>query len=941
MSRLICGFLLVSFVMAVYPCSDLMAAITGKISGKVIDTGTGDPLPGANVIIVGTNLGTSSDLAGDYYIANLPVGQYSVKATMMGFSTVTVTEVQVRPNRTTEVNFKLKMTVIEGEEVVITAERPLIEKDNTSSVVILSSNEIISQPTTDFVQVLTTLPSINYEGGEMKFRGGTLDQVAFMIDGTRARNPMDHSPYTNINLSSIQELEVITGSFNAEYGEAMSGVVNVITKDGSDDYELFIDTRYTPPGVKHWGESIYDRSTPLYWENSHARHLEWWIENTDMWVDPNGIYGYDPKCDWTPEQAYENYLNTHKPLTKYTEIPTYQTEVSLGGPVPFIKNLHFFTTAKYRSEAPILGNSYRDKGQFFDGTIKLSYRLSSNMKLGLSGFWGTEETSWGIGWIDSWYMQRFGLNSRYAYYDYAGLPETRTNGQALTFGHVINPNTMYEIKINRVYAKRKVWPFPDDPIGWSATEATYDYLRAVDSLGYAIAGGYANNVGYHTLGYYYRYDDENTEWNISGFLGSQLNKFLYVKSGFEFTYYNLDHLNNAKFPDRADDQVYNPYQGALYAQNKLEFGGLIMNLGLRFDFYNPNDFIYTELFDPINSPKVKTKVFTQLSPRLGISHPIDVKTVLHFSYGHFFQRSTFGDYGEGNDNWNQQGSLTTFIISDTEFPWVLGNREIRPMKTVAYEVGIERNFADLFLVDITGYYKDIRNTIRTTTIETPFGIYTTNGNGNYADVRGVEFSLRKIPAMMNYGAIWGYLNFTTQLGIYGSSGDPSIIRYDGTVRYPASGDVIAHNNPRLKAGLFYQTPKTWDLLAGILNDITMSVNYEAVYPNEKIRSDYFLYGGKKYLRSADKNANFRLKKQVSLMDGKIQINPYIEIHNVFNDKWLNLYTFENASFEDQQKFVDSDFDFIPSYDMSGAPILAAAKYRNLPRSVLFGATFEF
>lgn len=928
-------------LVSAFPPGDSLAATRGKISGKVTVGKSGEPLPGANIIIVGTNLGTASDLSGDYFIANLPAGVYSVKTMMMGFSTMTVKDVLVRPNRTTEVNFTLEETVIEGEEVVVTAERPLVEKDNTSSIIIMGSDEIVAQPTSDFTQVLTTLPSINVENGELKFRGGTLDQVAFMIDGTRARNPMNHSPYTNINLSSIQELEVITGSFNAEYGEAMSGVVNVITKEGGDNFELFIDTRYTPPGKKHWGPATYDLSTPMYWENSHAKHLEWWIENSDMWVDPNGVYGYDPTCDWTPEQAYQNYLDTHKPLTNYTEIPTYQTEVSLGGPVPFTKNLHFYTTTKYRSEAPLIGNAYRDKGEFFDGTFKLSYKISPSTKLCLAGFWGNEKTSWGIGWIDTWYMQRFGLNSRYAYYDYAGLPETRTNGQTLTFSNVLSPNTMYEIRVNRVFAKRKVWPFPDDPIGWSATEATYDYLRAVDSLGYAIQGGYSNAIGHHTLGYYSRYDDENTEWNMSGYLGSQFNKYLYLKSGFEFTFYNLDHYNHAKFPDRTDDNVYNPYQGAIYAQNKLEFGGLIMNLGFRFDFYNPNDYNYEDLFNPLNSEKKKTKIFTQLSPRLGISHPIDEKTVLHFSYGHFFQRSTFGDYGEGNDDWNQQGSLTTFVIDGTTFPGVLGNRSIKPMKTVAYEVGIERNFAENFLLDITGFYKDIRNTIRTVTIETPYGIYTTNGNGNYADVRGVEFSLRKTPSMTKFGAFWGYVNFTAQIGIWGSSGDPNVIRYDGTIRYPSSGDFIAHNNPRLKMGLFYQTPSTWNSIAGIFKDITMSLNFEASYPNEKLRQDYFLYGGKKYLRPADKNTNFRMKKQISLMDGAIRLNPYLEVHNLFNEKWLNLGTFENASFEDQQQFVDTDFDFIPFYDMNGAPILPGAKYRNLPRAVLFGATFDF
>lgn len=919
----------------------LQAATWGKISGKITDARSREPLLGANVIIVESHLGAVTDLSGDYFIANVPTGVYQLKVSMVGYKGVTAKEVVVRINRTTEINFSLEQSVIAGEDIVITAERPLVEKDNTSSNMILASQEIISRPTTEFMDVLTTLPSINVEDGVLKFRGGTLDQVAFMIDGTRAQNPMNHSPYTNINLSSIAEVEVITGSFNAEYGEAMSGVVNVVTKEGSDRYSLFIDSRYTPPGKRHWGDALYDLSSDLYWENSHARHLQWWVENTDQWVDPAGAYGYDPSCNWTPEQAWNNYLKTHQPLTDYTKRPSYQTEISFGGPVPMVKGLSFFATGKLRSQAPVMGNAYRDEGRFFDGTLKLSYQLAPSMKVTFSGFGGKEESCWGMDWVDSWYSQRYGLNARYAYYDFAGLPTNSTDGQTLTFHHLISPKTMYEVKLNRVHAKRKTWTFPDDPVGWESTEAIYDYLRATDENGYAILGGYMNAIGYHTLGYYYRFDDDNTEYNLTGFLGSNINKYWYLKAGLDLSYYNLDHFNQSKAPNRRDDRTYNPWQGALYWQNKLEFGGLIMNAGLRFDFYNPNDYVYTNVFDPLNSDKKKTKIFTQLSPRLGISHPIDERTVLHFSYGHFFQRSSFGDYGEGNDSGDQQGSLTTFIIDGTNYPWVLGNREVRPLKTISYEVGLERNFADQFVIDITGYYKDIRNTIRTTTIESPYGIYTTNGNGNYADVRGVELSLRKVPSVGKLGAVWGYVNFTTQIGIYGSSGDPDVIRYDGTVRYPASGDVIAHNNPRLKAGISYQTPGGSGGVGRLLNKITMSLNFEAVYPNDKIRTDYFLYNGKRYMRSADKRTAFRLKKEIVLPAIHTRINPYLEAQNIFNNKWLNLQTFENASFADQEKFATSGFSYIPDRDMTGAPILAAAQYRNLPRVIMFGATVEF
>ncbi|MCF7802639.1 MAG: TonB-dependent receptor [Candidatus Marinimicrobia bacterium] len=914
----------------------------GKIAGTVTDAQTGDPLPGVNVVLTGTSMGAATDEQGDYFIANVPTGEYSLTITMIGYKRTTVKGVKVSMNLTTRIDVSLQQQALESNEVVVVAERPLVEKDKTSTVRIMGSEEIADRPTTNFQQILTSLPSINEENGEMKIRGGTLDEVAFMVDGARVRNPINHDPYTNINLSSIEEVEVITGSFNAEYGEALSGVVNVVTKEGGKDYSFFMDTRYTPPGKKHWGTSLYDRSTTLYWENTHARHQDWWIENTDQWVDNNGYYGYDPRNEWTPEEAYQNYLNTHQPLNNYTETPGYQTEISLGGPVPFSEDLSFFATGKYESEAPLFGNSYRSQGLFYDGNLKLTYKITPQMKINLSSFYGQEKTSWGVGGgPDYFYALNYGVSSRYAYFDFPGLPHSSTFGTTAKFSHTLSSQTLYDIKVSRVQANRSVTVFPEDSIGWQASDATRDNLRAVDSSGAPIPGGYKNRIGYHTTGYFYRYDDENQEWNVSGDLSSQVNKFWQIKTGFDYTYYILDHYNEAKYPTRYDDRIYRPYQGAGYFQNKLEFGGFIMNIGMRLDFYNPNDTVYTNPFDPLNAETKPTETFWQLSPRLGVSHPINEQTVLHFSYGHFFQRANFGDYGEGNSASGAQGSLTTFVVEGSDVPWVLGNRQLEPRKTVAFEVGLERNFFDMFLARSTLYYKDIRNTVRVTTIETPDGVYSTNGNGNYADVRGVELSLRKTPRPTPYGNLWGYLNFTTQRGIDGRSGDPVVRRYDGTVRYAPSGDYIVYNNPRLKAGIYYRTPRQMPFLSSILGEITFSLDYLSVFPNEHLRSDYFLFEGEKYLRPPDQNADLRMKKRFQIgSNNNIALSPYIEVRNVFNNKWIYLGAFESASRADQKKFVESDFEYLPDYKANGEPILDIGKYRNLPREILFGITVQ-
>jgi len=911
-------------------------AQSGKIAGRVTDADTGDPLPGVNVVVVGTTLGAATDTDGDYFIANLPTGTYGVRASFVGYQDVVITEIEVHTNRTTDVNISMEESTFEGDEVVVTAERPLVEVDNTTSLVRLESREVITRPTTEFLSVLTSLPSVNFENGQMLIRGGTLDQVAFVVDGARARNPLNHSPYTRINLSSIEDVEVITGSFNAEYGEAQSGVINVITKEGGPSYEFFLDQRYQPPGVRHWGVSMYDQSTDLFWENTHARHLEWWIEYPDMWVDPNGIPGSDPRSTWTPEQAYENYLATHQPLTDYENTPTYQTEVGLGGPIPFLDNLFFFGTVKHRSEAPLLGNSFRERGLFTDGTLKLTYHAPGGKRLTFSGFYGREEAGWGF-YNDIFWALTYGIDSRYAFFDSPGLQYSQTNGQTLQYSHVLNNRTMYELKLVRVQALRRQDILPGDPIGWEASDATRDNLRAVDENGQQIPGGYDNRVGYHTAGYYVRFDDDNVEWQLDGNINSQLNKFIHLKSGLTFSYYNLDHYNLSKLPDRVDDRVYRPYQGALFSQAKFEIGGLIMNAGLRFDFYNPNDTVYVDLFDPFGGEKHPTKLYTQLSPRLGISHPIDARTKLHFSYGHFFQRPPYNDYGEGNDF--ASGSLNTFVVLDSGFPWVLGNRNLRPTKTIAYEVGIERNFWDFFVLDLTGYYKDRRNTIRTIFIQSPLGPFRTTGNGDYADERGIEISVRKVPSTYSWGSIWGYANATTRLSVVGRSGDPSVITPD-ELGFDPSGDFLGHNNPIVKLGLYYQTPVWGGTLGTLVRDISVAMDYRVNYPNDQIRSDYLIVDGEKHLRPVDQTLDFRARKEITLTD-RARISPYVEVTNLLNDQWVNLPVIERSNIEDQRRFVESGFEDVPTHDTNGRPILDIAKFRNLPRQVIFGVTLQY
>ncbi|RPH92905.1 MAG: TonB-dependent receptor, partial [Calditrichaeota bacterium] len=222
---------LLLFVVTAFVSAPLWAATTGKIAGKVIDKETREPLPGANVTIVDTRYGAATDGDGDFFIINIPPGKYTVKSNMMGYGSVQYTDVVISINSTATLNFQLSPQVIEGEVVTVTASAISFKKDQTSSVRHVSSDQIDVLPLQDLSDVIQMQAGV-VEG---HFRGGRLGEVSYMVDGVPVNESFSGTSSTiTIENDVVKDLEVITGTFNAEYGRAMSGIVNAVTKDGSD-----------------------------------------------------------------------------------------------------------------------------------------------------------------------------------------------------------------------------------------------------------------------------------------------------------------------------------------------------------------------------------------------------------------------------------------------------------------------------------------------------------------------------------------------------------------------------------------------------------------------------------------------------------------------------------------------------------------------------------
>ncbi len=238
------------FFFMVLLSSQVMSQTAGKMAGRVTDE-NGQPLIGATVIIEGTNKGAVTDYDGYYAVLNMRAGSYSAEFRYTGFQSKKIESISISTDQTTKIDVVLQSTSFITETVVVTADKPLVEFNQTSSVVNVSKEEIDLLPVQDLGQI------VNLQAGVVDghFRGGRLGEVQYQVDGVSINNPFNNSSTLLLDKSVLQEVQVISGTFDAKYGQAMSGVVNAVLRTGSDKFEY---------SGEFYGGSYYTTDTDRY-----------------------------------------------------------------------------------------------------------------------------------------------------------------------------------------------------------------------------------------------------------------------------------------------------------------------------------------------------------------------------------------------------------------------------------------------------------------------------------------------------------------------------------------------------------------------------------------------------------------------------------------------------------------------------------------------------
>lgn len=833
---------LFQLVMSLLIASLTLAGTTGKITGRITDENSGEPLPGVNVVIAGTTLGAATDLKGDYIIMMVSPGSYSVTANMIGYDPLRYDRVHVSIDKTSKLNFSLKESVLElGQEVVVVAKRPLVQMDLTSSAAVINSETINLLPVEDFNDV------VNLQAGVVDghFRGGRTGEVMYMIDGIPVNDAYSGNAAFQVENSAISELEIISGTFNAEYGQAMSGVVNIVTKEGGQDY--------------HGQASVY----------------------------------------------FGDYLSSHKDIFWNIDKinPTYNGQFTLHGPVlPALGDkLTFFATSRYfNTDGYVYGKKVfipSDSSNFQSGPARPEFwtvmsqgniypfsdslaqklieeadpvamnpanRMSLQAKLTFKP-WASNKFDYEI-FLEKKnyreYKHEFRLNPE-------GIYQRSNEGVKHSFAwtHVFNSRSFGTLKFSH-FEKKHNWYVHEDRF-----DAGYVVEQRVQDSG---------TNAFYTGGMEMWHFNRKTQTSLAKLdLTSQITKVHQLQFGVVYKKHELwlhefqvilqEPSRMSPFSTFNNNQyTHHPYEIAAYLQDKVELNYMIVNAGVRFDYFNPQGQIPQNFKEPDTSPTGASEASMQISPRFGLAYPITDQGKIHVSYGHFFQTPRL-DYLYVNPEFD------IFELQSTPAPPphsqlnIIGNANLKPAQTVSYEIGLQQQLVTDVSLDVTVFYKDIRNLLGSEVLYTLTGIrYARYINRDYGNIKGITVALKKHQRQ----GIGASLDYTYQIA-RGNASDPNTAYLDSKAGKEPTKQMVPLNwDRRHQLNLSLTLIPGSNRVISLIGKLGTGLPYTPTYRTTRAKVE----------NSARKPLvyNFDLYAYQDLKFGNLNFSLFLRVYNLFD-----------------------------------------------------------
>lgn len=645
--------------------SESVLAGNGKITGRVIDRESREPLPAANVVIthsvvkdgvevrLSRSLGAATDVDGYYFIMDVQPGVYTISASLIGYGTTIQKLVKVDLDRTITLNFELSTASIQTEQVVVTAKREIIKADVSATQEVITTARIEQMPVNRVDEFLGKLKGVelvsNSEGNGLSIRGGSIRETDVRLDGMSLQDPRSGNSYLAFNSTTIQEMQVLTGGFEAKYGGIQSGLLNVVTKEGQRErYTASIKVDVSPAGQKrYFGTDPYSNDSWIYKVYAGQYAMDGIRTKADSQAVPSQFWefrGWNDKTQavnakidsLTPAQRLDLWKLQHPQYT-YNNKPDYFVEGSITGPVPgasipifgsYAEKSTFLLGFKYENSQFAFPLGARDNYLDWNGQVKLTSAFE-NIKLSLNAMYAKIQTlSGGLG-------SSYGgaLADQSSSFGFLNSTESSVKSQAALIGganynqlfnksrlqffdqryfvgggkltHALSSKAFYTLDFQLGYTDQNLQPFKMDTTGGAnmvsfqnSKNPNVYYRFFVPEYGSPNASTNWGSDPLETFRMYggaQRVDSSYTyTYQLKGDLTAQLGRHNQLETGFSARLEDFFMYSGTWFqaqlsytPDTWQYVKAHPLQLGMYVQDKLEFEGMIMNAGLRLDYLNP------------------------------------------------------------------------------------------------------------------------------------------------------------------------------------------------------------------------------------------------------------------------------------------------------------------------------------------------------------------
>jgi hypothetical protein len=663
----------------------------GRIRGRVLDSETRGVVAGAAVEVDGTDYGATTEEDGTYEIPNVPGGVHSLTVSAMGYEPKRFSNVLVIVDQTISVNFDIQSTAILITRPVEAIAKATIVKTQTTTQRALTNTEFDKIPVASLAEIVGLQAGVVSEPSRgMHLRGGRPDEIAYYVDGASTTDPIYGYQAARINPEATAEVIVISGGFDAEYGEAMSGIVQVITKEGKEKTAgrfKYTTDQFMPAGAG-FGYNQF--------EGSIGGALKLGKQRLGMFFSPELrlIGDYNPRKYRLPHQSRNDYK-----LTGKLNYSTGGVKLTWSG---FLSREQYGLQTLTPDDENHLGFRYNMDHYLSDRSRVRKTDLALDQMISK----------------DLFYSVRAGY-----FYD----------------GRTRAVRDLEREAVERDFGKRfwEDYIFRAEDSVLARDSVIYDLRRFYDRQRNDVT---LNPYGVNRL--FYGVGDYRTflaHWSSVGSLKGDvtynLQKTHEFKVGFEARLNELARRYNSLPSDPnpfVDLYDVRPITGSAYVQDRMDFEDLVIRAGLRLDYLDPNAYYLKNYTDLQNDSVVRASTKFKVSPRLGVSFPVSDLTKFRFSYGHFFQTPAFRYLFETVNTHITRGNM------------IIGNPDLRAQQTVAYELGLETELSRLFAMDFTAYYKDIYDLIGTRFAPgVPTGYYPLT-NDEYGNVRGFEITFNKV-----------------------------------------------------------------------------------------------------------------------------------------------------------------------------------------------------